>query len=188
MKIRVIRRNCTFCRSLFSLRFHDMICVTVYVFRAVMNKIALKKVCSISKNLLTKASVCSIITYVAGITQLVEYLTRNEEVEGSSPFSSSWIIGNRDKSRFLIFYFNLGLEPARVGALKKRSGGGLLAPISEARKREPSKAQPSVKSLFQLCGKLLLPIPRPSFSGAFSLSPHQNRKINQATSIALKVA
>ena len=25
----------------------------------------------------------------AGITQLVEYLTRNEEVEGSSPFSSS---------------------------------------------------------------------------------------------------
>ena len=89
MKIRVIRRNCTFCRSLFSLLFHDMICVTVYVFRAAMNKIALKKVCSISKNLLTKASVCSIITYVAGITQLVEYLTRNEEVEGSSPFSSS---------------------------------------------------------------------------------------------------
>ena len=89
MKIRAIRRNCTFCRSLFSLLFHDMICVTVYVFRAAMNKIALKKVCSISKNLLTKASVCSIITYVAGITQLVEYLTRNEEVEGSSPFSSS---------------------------------------------------------------------------------------------------
>ena len=27
--------------------------------------------------------------YFAGITQLVEYLTRNEEVEGSSPFSSS---------------------------------------------------------------------------------------------------
>lgn len=89
MKIRAIRRNCTFCRSLFSLLFHDMICVTVYVFRAAMSKIALKKVCSISKNLLTKAPVCSIITYVAGITQLVEYLTRNEEVEGSSPFSSS---------------------------------------------------------------------------------------------------
>ena len=28
-------------------------------------------------------------TICAGITQLVEYLTRNEEVEGSSPFSSS---------------------------------------------------------------------------------------------------
>ena len=30
-----------------------------------------------------------IIFLFAGITQLVEYLTRNEEVEGSSPFSSS---------------------------------------------------------------------------------------------------
>ena len=100
MKIRAIRRNCTFCRSLFSLLFHDMVCVTVYVFRAVMNKIALKKVCSISKNLLTKASVCSIIIYVAGITQLVEYLTRNEEVEGSSPFSSSWILAKDSRLFF----------------------------------------------------------------------------------------
>ena len=30
-----------------------------------------------------------VIILLAGITQLVEYLTRNEEVEGSSPFSSS---------------------------------------------------------------------------------------------------
>ena len=47
----------------------------------------------------------------AGITQLVEYLTRNEEVEGSSPFSSSLLNGSRKKFRLSFFRNPVDLNP-----------------------------------------------------------------------------
>ncbi len=53
---------------------------------------------------LTEKRVCvKLISAIAGITQSVEYLTRNEEVEGSSPFSSSIKKDNPQGLSFLIY-------------------------------------------------------------------------------------